>query len=133
MTVHIPVSVGELIDKLTILHIKSERIADRGKLDNVVKERELLAEIVDRELPHTEELGAATAELRAVNESLWTVEDELRALEANGEFSSHFVEQARQVYHLNDERARIKSRINAYCGSEIVEEKSYSAYHEPGT
>ena len=128
MSIQVPVSVGELIDKLTILEIKAQKIEDAKKLGNVNKERALLSAIIARELPASPELDELTSALRSVNEQLWAVEDELRALEAMGDFSAPFVEKARSVYLLNDERARIKQRINVEMGSELVEEKSYAQY-----
>ena len=124
----IPVAPGELLDKLSILDIKSERIADPAKLDNVRRERALL-EDVWRSAPEAEtDVSDARARLKAVNEALWEIEDAIRECEARGDFGERFVELARSVYLRNDERAAIKREINERLGSTIVEEKSYTDY-----
>jgi hypothetical protein len=120
-----PISIGELIDKITILEIKGERIADRGKVANVAKELALLRGIRSGAGLDGAEIDGFTRELKAVNEALWDIEDEIREHEARGDFGARFVALARGVYHNNDERSRIKQRINAAFGSDIVEEKSY--------
>ncbi len=129
-SVVIEAAPGELIDKITILEIKSERIADGEKLRNVRAELETLRSARDRTIVPSEDLAALTAELRAVNEALWAVEDDLRECERVGDFGPRFVELARSVYKKNDHRAAIKRRINERLGSRIVEEKSY-AEHSP--
>ena len=125
---HVPVSPGELLDKITILRIKGQRIADAAKLANVRLELELLQRTWAT-------LGAATAAvaadeqaLQVVNEQLWDIEDRIRDKEAARSFDQDFIELARAVYHRNDERAAIKKRINLALGSRIVEEKSYQPY-----
>ena len=125
---HVPVSPGELLDKITILRIKRLRIRDAAKLANVRLELELLQRTWST-------LGAATAAvaadeqaLQAVNEQLWEIEDRIREKEAARSFDEDFIELARAVYHRNDERAAIKKRINLALGSRIVEEKSYQPY-----
>jgi hypothetical protein len=125
---HVPISPGELLDKITILRIKSVRIRDTAKLVHVRLELELL-------LATWATLGAATANvaadeqaLQAVNEQLWEIEDRIRDKEAAGSFDQNFIDLARAVYHRNDERAAIKKRINLTLGSRIVEEKSYRPY-----
>jgi hypothetical protein len=125
---HVPVSPGELLDKITILRIKSQRIADAAKLANVRLELELLQRTWAT-------LGAATAAvaadeqaLQVVNEQLWDIEDRIRDKEAARSFDQDFIELARAVYQRNDERAAIKKRINVVLGSRIVEEKSYQPY-----
>jgi hypothetical protein len=123
MIVSIPVSVGELFDKITILEIKRNRITDAAKLDNVQIELEHLTEAVNAlSIPDVTEL---VAELKSVNMFLWDIEDYKRLCERQQKFDSTFVEAARQVYLKNDKRAAIKKEINAVCGSTIVEEKSY--------
>ncbi len=124
-----PVSVGELIDKLTILTIKSERIADSARLSNVCRELEALAREAERaQVGYPEGALACLGQaLLEVNRQLWDVEDALRRCERDGEFGSGFVGLARSVYRLNDERAALKRRINAASGSALVEEKSYAA------
>jgi hypothetical protein len=121
----IETSPGELIDKITILEIKSERIGDPDKLRNVRVELEALLAARDREIVASEKLATLTAELRAVNEAIWDVEEELRRCEQAGDFGPGFVELARSVYKNNDRRAALKRAINEELGSRIIEEKSY--------
>jgi Family of unknown function (DUF6165) len=125
---HVPVSPGELLDKITILRIKNQRIRDADKLANVRLELDLLQRTWAT-------LGSATATvagdeqaLQAVNEQLWDIEDRIRDKEAARAFDQDFIELARAVYHRNDERAAIKKRINTALGSRLVEEKSYQPY-----
>lgn len=126
--VMIPVSWGELFDKLTILEIKKERISDKPKLKNISRELdELLAVSNAHELPG-QPLTDLVAELRSINETLWDIEDDIRTCERREDFSSSFIELARSVYKTNDKRAELKLRINRLLGSELVEEKSYEAY-----
>jgi len=126
--VMIPVSWGELFDKLTILEIKKERISDKPKLKNISRELdELLAVSNAHELPD-QPLADLVAELRSINETLWDIEDDIRTCERREDFSSSFIELARSVYKTNDKRAELKLRINRLLGSELVEEKSYEAY-----
>lgn len=124
----IEVSPGELLDKMSILQIKCERVGDPAKLKNIRYELELYEDIVRGRIPGGKELSLLTAELKVVNEALWTIEDEIRACEARGEFGDDFVALARSVYRTNDRRAAIKREINVLCGSSIVEEKSYTQY-----
>ena len=127
-TVTIEVAPGELIDKITILEIKSERIDDPAKLANVRIEHETLAVSRDAALPASEELSALTAALREVNEALWDIEDDIRDCERRGDFGEGFIGLARSVYMTNDRRAELKRRINDLLGSRLVEEKSYKPY-----
>lgn len=127
MAVMIPVSWGELFDKLTILEIKQQRIDDPEKRANITRELETLSKISTLEVSN-DSLEPLTLELRAVNERLWETEDEIRVCERTGDFSAHFVELARSVYKTNDRRAELKKQINLLLGSELVEEKSYQAY-----
>lgn len=124
----VPVSAGELVDKLTILEIKSERIADAGKLVNVRRELAGLAAIVDPMLKANAELAPLKSTLREINETLWQIEDDIRDCERAKDFGPRFVELARSVYRTNDRRAAAKRRIDDLLGSEILEEKSYQAY-----
>lgn len=124
----VPVSWGELVDKITILEIKSERLRDERARANVARELALLAAVVDPELAASPDLAAKKAALRSVNETLWGIEDELRLTEAAGRFDDRFVALARSVYRQNDQRAAIKRQINDLLGSELVEEKSYEPY-----
>lgn len=120
----VPMSWGELLDKLTILDIKRERIAAEGARANVLREYETLRSVGAAALRETE-VAALVADLRRVNAELWEIEDDIRAEEARARFGSAFVALARAVYHKNDERAAIKRRINQALESELVEEKSY--------
>ncbi|MCA0318824.1 MAG: DUF6165 family protein [Proteobacteria bacterium] len=122
----VPASAGELIDKITILRIKSERIADSAKLANVRKELAALEQVLSTHFPAAgPDLHASILELQAINERLWTIEDDIRDCERTGDFGASFVALARAVYLTNDERARVKRAINAAVGSAFVEEKSY--------
>jgi hypothetical protein len=123
MIVLAPISVGELIDKITILQIKQIKITDSAKLENIHRELgELLAIFDTLTIPNVTE---STDQLRQVNTELWDIEDGKRACEKSQTFGDDFVQLARQVYIKNDLRARLKRDINQICGSTIVEEKSY--------
>lgn len=128
--VHTPVSYGELIDKITILEIKSERIADEKKLVNVRHELNLLEQTWSESAGASHDIGHERSELKRINEALWEIEDEIRLKEADADFGPRFIELARAVYVTNDERAAVKRRINDMLGSEIVEEKSYADYRQ---
>lgn len=123
----VPVSPGELLDKITILKIKAARIKDAAKLANVRLELSLLTQTWDQSAGATD-VREDTQALQAVNEQLWDIEDQIRAKEAARAFDAEFIELARQVYLRNDERAAIKKRVNTRMGSRIVEEKSYASY-----
>jgi len=130
MTARIEVSYGELVDKITILEIKSERITDPGKLANISRELAALRAVwdaVDAGAALSEVL-AARAELRRINEQLWDIEDAIRDHERTGTFDARFIELARSVYVTNDHRARMKKRIDTLLGSRFSEEKSYRPY-----
>jgi len=126
-----PVSVGELLDKMAILEIKSERIKDDAKLANVRKELAVLEQTWRESGLDREELAPMRAELKTINEALWEIEDFIRIKEAEGDFDQQFIELARSVYFTNDKRAAVKRRINEAVGSELVEEKSYADYSRP--
>jgi hypothetical protein len=128
MELLIPVSPGELLDKLTILEIKLERIDDEAKLANVRREHELLSRVRRGGMLENPDVDPLYERLREINEALWDIEDEIRGEEAGRRFGERFVELARSVYRCNDERAAVKRRINRLLGSEIVEEKSYREY-----
>ena len=129
MTVlHVPVSPGELLDKITILRIKSERMHDAAKLHNVRLELELLERTWATLGTATAQVATEERALKSVNEELWEIEDRIRDKEARQTFDRDFIELARSVYISNDERAAIKKRINAQLGSRLVEEKSYKQY-----
>ena len=125
---HVPVSPGELLDKITILRIKSQRIGDADKLANVRLELDLLQRTWATLGGATATVAADEQALQAVNEQLWDIEDRIRDKEAARSFDQDFIELARAVYHRNDERAAIKKRVNTALGSRIVEEKSYQPY-----
>ncbi len=126
--VMVPVSPGELIDKITILEIKAARFRDAGKRRNVARDLARLAAVRDASLAASAALAALAAELKAVNERLWEVEDGLRQHEARGDFGAEFVTLARAVYQNNDRRSALKRRIDELLGAAIVEEKEYAAY-----
>jgi hypothetical protein len=121
----VPVSPGELIDKITILRLKADKMSDQGKLKNVQHELAVLSAIVDRTVPASAELTALWEEMQAINAALWVIEDDIRDHDAAGDFGATFVALARAVYQTNDRRAAVKKKINLLLGSAIVEEKSY--------
>jgi hypothetical protein len=122
------VGPGELIDKITILQIKSERMTDAAKLKNVRYELDVLEKARRENMPETAELTKLHAELKAINESLWVIEDDIRDCEGQKDFGPKFIELARAVYITNDKRAAVKKQINILTGSAIVEEKSYKEF-----
>ena len=128
MSLSVPISPGEFLDKLTILEIKAERIGDPAKLANVRRELELLRSTWQASPLAARDVSAQVAQLREVNAALWDVEDRLREKEAARAFDAEFVELARSVYRTNDRRAEIKRELNVALGSELIEEKSYKAY-----
>jgi hypothetical protein len=126
----VPISPGELIDKITILEIKSQRMTDAVKLANVLKELGMLTETWKVYAGAAIDIDAEWKALRDVNEQLWDIEDRIRDKERDGLFDAQFIELARAVYVTNDERAAIKKRINTRLGSALVEEKSYANYRK---
>ncbi len=124
----VPVSFGELIDKITILEIKAAQIADASKLVNVRAELDLLNSTWQSNEASATDISDARARLKSVNEDLWDIEDRIRIKEKAQAFDVEFIELARSVYFRNDERARIKREINEALGSQLVEEKSYQNY-----
>ena len=124
----IPISPGELLDKITILQIKSERIEDAAKVANVRTELEMLQKVWQESVEDDDELRKLHAELKSINETLWDVEDDIRDEERNKRFGERFIELARSVYVINDDRANAKKQINLHLNSTIVEEKSYQDY-----
>lgn len=125
-----PVSWGELLDKITILEIKRERIGRPEARRNVETELRVLSEVAEPVLA-TRGVDRLLARLRSVNEELWEIEDAIRECEAEGEFGDDFIALARAVYITNDERARIKRELNDRLGSGLIEEKGYAAYGAP--
>lgn len=128
MSIKIDVSVGEIMDKLTILEIKTEKIKDEAKLANIRKERDSLLPVINLPAYQTEEVRRLVATLKEINLKLWDIEDDIRQKEAKKSFDERFIELARAVYFTNDERAAVKKQINQITGSELVEEKSYEEY-----
>ena len=126
--ISVEIAFGELIDKITILETKLERISNAEKLANVQTEWQTLIEARDQAINASDELTRLSNGLKEVNETLWVIEDDIRDCERNSDFGKKFIELARAVYRTNDERARIKHQINELLGSRLVEEKSYSAY-----
>lgn len=124
----VPVSFGELLDKISILQIKSERIGDEAKLANVRKELSALEKTWMAHPAAVKDVARLRADLKEVNEQLWDIEDDIRLKEKAQAFDQDFIDLARSVYLRNDERARIKKAINLALGSAYVEEKSYQDY-----
>jgi hypothetical protein len=125
MLIHIPVAVGELFDKITILRTKTARLTDPAKVATVRRELEALEDAA-RQIPTSTDLDALITELTAINDGLWDIEDGKRARERTGVFDDAFIALARRVYIDNDRRAAIKRQINALTGSTLIEEKSHA-------
>ena len=128
MLINIPVSVGELVDKITILEIKKIKIKDKNKLLNVNREYKYLKEILRKKIKISLKIKNEILALKKINLKLWNIEDKKRKAEKNKKFDSAFIKHARNVYIYNDIRAKIKHNINVLVGSKIIEEKSYSRY-----
>lgn len=128
MPLLVPTSPGDFLDRVTILEIKSDRIRDAAKLENVRRELEALRATWAKSPLAAHDVAATVAELRKVNETLWDIEDRIREKEAARTFDAEFVELARSVYRTNDRRAAIKRELNVKLGSELIEEKSYARY-----
>jgi len=131
MALKVEVSVGEFLDKMTILEIKSERIKSEEKLVNVHRELEMLRATWAASALSATDTGDLLPRLKAVNERLWEIEDNIRRQESAGTFGEEFIRLARSVYEENDERARIKYDLNKLLGSDLVEEKEYPDYTGP--
>jgi len=127
VTPSVPISWGELIDKITILEIKSEKLSSETARANVRRELAQLLTIATA-VEKNPALGPLRLELKRVNETLWRIEDDIREKEAAKNFDDQFIALARAVYHNNDERGRLKKEINRLLGSEITEEKQYTSY-----
>jgi hypothetical protein len=123
-----PISVGELLDKVTILEIKQNKIKDAEKLKNVQHELSLLESICEQENLLSDDLNKHKEALKNVNLKLWSIEDDIRIKEKKREFDDEFIQLARSVYFENDDRAAIKKQINLMTGSALIEEKSYQDY-----
>ena len=126
--ISVEIAPGELIDKITILEIKKEHMTDVAKLENVHIEWVTLTKARDTHIKKSPEMAKLTASLKAVNEELWTIEDDIRDCERSSDFSEKFVQLARNVYITNDKRSAFKRNINICLGSRILEEKSYADY-----
>ena len=126
--ISVPVSPGEVVDKITILEIKAERIADEEKLRNVRTELDLLVRVWETVSVDTEAIPPLKETLKDINQALWDIEDQIRVKELRQEFDQEFIDLARSVYVQNDQRAAIKKQINVLLGSRIQEEKSYVEY-----
>lgn len=124
--VEIPVSVGELFDKISILQIKQEKITDAQKLKHVEHELELLSQKL--ETLKLEKASAFIDDIKEINTVLWEIEDQIRVKEKSGDFDEEFISLARSVYKTNDERFLVKNKINEFYGSNVVEVKSYEKY-----
>lgn len=125
----VEVAPGELIDKITILEIKAERITDPKDNQHVRTELAVLAAARDRDLPSSPQLDGLTAELKAVNAALWDIEDQIRKCDDAGDFGPRFIDLARSVYRSNDRRAELKRAINELLGAKFLEVKSYQKYN----
>ena len=126
--IQVPVSPGEVLDKITILEIKSERMSDPQKVTNVRIELDLLRKTWAAAITEDDTIRDLHAQLKEINEALWEIEDDIRDKERAKEFDEVFIELARSVYVTNDQRAEAKKELNLYLGSEMVEEKSYQDY-----
>lgn len=126
MKINVEISIGEYIDKLSILLIKKDKIQDTKKLENIKKEIDLLLHYANNF--SSTDLNFWTDKIKNINLKLWDIEDKIRLKEKNKEFNSEFIELARSVYYTNDERFEIKNEINKYFNSEIFEQKSYEDY-----
>ena len=128
MNVNVEISIGEFFDKITILEIKKERIANADKLVNINKELDGLNKLL-LQLPFSrDDVAQEVTELRKINEALWEIEDDIREKESQDGFDEKFIELARAVYITNDKRSDVKRDINMKLGSDFVEEKSYEEY-----
>jgi hypothetical protein len=130
---HLPrieVAPGELLDKLTILDLKNERITEPAKLANVRRELASLRAVAEESCPPSAELIRLTEQLRAVNAALWDIEDQIRYCEKTADFGDRFVQLARSIYRNNDRRAALKRSINLLLGSKFIEEKAYCSYEQ---
>ena len=124
----IPISWGELFDKITILQIKLENLKDKNALKNVKIEYDELFKIYENNFREDANAKRLLADLKTINKTLWNIEDDIRDKERHKTFDEEFIELARSVYITNDERSRIKRNINETFGSQLIEEKSYSDY-----
>ena len=126
--IRVPVSSGELIDKISILKIKRKKIVNKSKLQNINKELSLLNKIYKNNFQKNKKILLYEKKLIKINKKLWDIEDKIRLLESKRNFNQEFIELARSVYINNDKRSEIKKKINILTGSYLVEEKSYKSY-----
>jgi uncharacterized protein YukE len=126
--IRVPVSPGEVLDKITILEIKSERMSDPEKVANVRRELALLQETWSKSVAEDDVVRELHTQLKEINEALWEIEDDIRDKERAREFDPRFIELARSVYFTNDRRSEVKKQLNLHLGSQIIEEKSYQDY-----
>jgi transcriptional regulator of nitric oxide reductase len=126
--IHVPVSPGEVLDKITILEIKSERMTEPEKVANVRAELALLKETWSQAVTEDDVIRDLHGQLKQINEALWEIEDDIRDKERVKEFDQRFIDLARSVYFTNDRRSEVKKKLNLHLGSQIIEEKSYQDY-----
>jgi transcriptional regulator of nitric oxide reductase len=126
--IQVPVSPGEVLDKITILEIKSERMTDPQKVANVRVELALLQETWAQAVTEDDVIRNLHTQLKEINEALWEIEDDIRDKERVKEFDQRFIDLARSVYFTNDRRSEVKKKLNLHLGSQIIEEKSYQDY-----
>ena len=124
----VEVSIGELLDKISILDIKKDKIKDDDKLEHILREYKLLKEEYDNKVKNDNKLSKLYTSLKEINSKLWVIEDEKRLCEKNADFGDEFIKLSRDVHFLNDERAKIKLEINIHTGSKIKEIKEYTKY-----
>jgi len=124
----VEVSVGELIDKISILEIKQDKIKDLEKLKFIKEEHSILSDQLNKNVKSDEKLNILFSSLKEINAKLWVIEDEKRQCEKDQNFTDKFIKLSRDVHFLNDERAKIKLEINNYTGSKIKEIKEYTSY-----
>ncbi|NQU69692.1 MAG: hypothetical protein HQ514_04035 [Rhodospirillales bacterium] len=128
MTITVEVSYGEMLDKISILEIKLEKVTDAGKRANIARELDILSRARDQGFAGGPDFGAVYKQLKDVNVQLWEIEDDIRDCERRQEFGDEFIALARSVYRINDRRAALKRELNDLLGSPLVEEKLYREY-----
>ena len=124
----VEVSIGELLDKISILDIKKDKIKDETRLEHILREYKILKEEYDNKVKNNDKLSKLYTSLKEINSKLWVIEDEKRLCEKNADFGDEFIKLSRDVHFLNDERAKIKLEINIHTGSKIKEIKEYTKY-----
>ena len=124
----VEVSIGELLDKISILDIKKDKIKDETKLEHILNEYKILKEEYDNKVKNDDKLSKLYTSLKEINSKLWVIEDEKRLCEKKADFGDEFIKLSRDVHFLNDERAKIKLEINIHTGSKIKEIKEYTKY-----